>query len=270
MNLRTKISPVAAVPAAHVSAMFELFREYYDHVDLLAFKNDLARKTYLISLFDGDRLVGFSTARVETLPGVKATILYSGDTVLEKAYWGSKILQLAFYKLMWICYLKAPWRPLYWMLMSKGYKTYLLMRRNFPTSYPNHLGETPLGLQLAMRKFYENVYGSSFDPATSLISFSEPRGQLKRGIAEACSGDLGDPDIAFFQERNPGAIHGIELACVAKLTIIDLLRSGLKHVCKWLNLPGSRSIPRRDALRHPHEQGVAESFATQLEAGKPT
>jgi hypothetical protein len=32
-----------------------------------------------------------------------------------------------------------------------------------------------------------------------------------------------DPDVAFFVERNPGYVHGDELACLAKMRYADMV-----------------------------------------------
>ena len=62
--------------------------------------------------------------------------------MIDKDCWGEKQLQRAFTKFLVRCRLRHPWRRIYWFLISKGFKTYLLMRNNF-ASWPNHREATP-------------------------------------------------------------------------------------------------------------------------------
>ena len=60
----------------------------------------------MIVLFDRTmhRLRGFSTlknAEVNREDGTRCRAVYSGDTVVEKAYWGQKVLGVAFLKYLW-------------------------------------------------------------------------------------------------------------------------------------------------------------------------
>ena len=82
------------------------------------------------------RFVGFSTILLRKEG--QARTIFSGDTVVHEDYWGSKILQKGFARFLARTKLKHPATKVYWMLMSKGFKTYLLMRHNMPKSYPNH------------------------------------------------------------------------------------------------------------------------------------
>ena len=68
--------------------------------------------------------VGFSTwteIDVERQQG-KALVVFSGDTVIEKAYWGNKDLQKSFAKKMFATKQKNPHWAVFWLLISKGFK----------------------------------------------------------------------------------------------------------------------------------------------------
>ncbi len=244
MRLHTKIYVVGDISDRMINEMYTIFDRYYDCIRFDVFERDLQDKTHVMVLYDGNRLVGFSTAYAGKQPHTNATILFSGDTVLEEAYWGNKILQQAFYKFMWMVYIKAPWRPIYWMLMSKGYKTYLLMRCNFPRSYPNHHHSTPKTLLQAKNTFYRVKYGDAFKEKESLLQFPISRGQLKTGVISVDEKDLEHPDIRFFHVCNPGASHGDELACIAKITLLDLIQSGVKHLAKWVAIKKQKNLSK--------------------------
>ena len=70
----------------------------------------------------GQTIQGFSTLlslRVD-MAGRRVRGVFSGDTVLDKCYWGSRALGKAFLRYLALEKLKSPAEPLYWLLISKG------------------------------------------------------------------------------------------------------------------------------------------------------
>ncbi len=49
---------------------------------------------------------------------------FSGDTIIEKEYWGNRALTCAMYRYIVSFKLRYPLVPVYWILISKGFKTY--------------------------------------------------------------------------------------------------------------------------------------------------
>ncbi|MFK7825757.1 MAG: hypothetical protein AB8G05_16510 [Oligoflexales bacterium] len=243
MSLRTKIKKKQDVSQKDHKDMFYIFQKYYDCISFDKFVRDLQNKTHVIFLFDHLKLIGFSTAHLGQSPKYKGTVIFSGDTVVERKYWGQKILQKAFYQLLFKAIIKSPFRPVYWMLMSKGYKTYLLMRKNFPRSYPNFYESTPYQLEEIKNCFYKDHYGIFFQKNQSIIAFDSSKGQLKQGIAQASEADCLNPEINFFTAKNPKASLGEELACIAHIRWYDLFYTGIKHCRHWfkLNNPGKQT-----------------------------
>lgn len=244
MSLHTKIILVNKIDNISLKRMYQIFQKYYDKVSFEQFLSDLADKTHLIMMYDAKSIVGFSTAFIGRQKGIRATIIYSGDTVLEKNYWGSKILQSAFYKLMLMTILRSGLKPVYWMLMSKGYKTYLLMRKNFSLSFPNPLTPTPKNLLLAKNLFYQSRFGSQYKEQASLVQFTSSKGQLKDGVAVATAKDMQNIHIKYFVDMNPGASRGDELACIAQLRWFDLIYTGFKHLKKWATLASKQKAAK--------------------------
>jgi hypothetical protein len=234
-KLKSRIVTVSSLSERDLREMFLLFSEYYIDVDFNQFKNDLSEKTHVFMFLDKSRCVGFSTIFRKRIEGVRAGYcLYSGDTVLHSDYWGSKILQTTFFRYIVETKLLSPFEPVYWMLISKGYKTYLLMRRNFDSSYPRVDRATPQNLQSAMNAFYQLKFGSCFNPDTGLIRFERPMGAVKGTIADPPS-DLKtkDRDVRYFLDKNPGYRNGDELACIAEIRFRDFL----SHIPKYFLKP---------------------------------
>ena len=239
MKLTIKIDPVKVVPAHTKHEMFEVFEKYYDFTTFGQFIDDLRNKTHVILLHDNNSLVGFSTVFWQ-VQETGETILFSGDTILEKAYWGTKLLQRAFYKLMFSALKGSRGHPVYWMLMSKGYKTYLLMRRNFAVSFPNYKNPIPAKFEELRDRFYENRFASNYFKEKGLVQYKSSLGQLKKGIAEPMLDDLTDMEIRFFVQANPYAAKGDELACIAQIRWRDLLITGIKHLFKWRKISNQK------------------------------
>src|SRR5687767_14847765 len=66
----------------------------------------------------------------------KNHVLFSGDTVIHPDWWGTRALHAGFIAYGLRRWIRRPWRPIYWLLLSKGYKTYLLLVNNFSRSSP--------------------------------------------------------------------------------------------------------------------------------------
>jgi len=233
MSLYYTLLPVAQIDTELRRTMFDLFSQYYSDVEFTRFDSDLSEKTSVIMLWDRSRekkpyLFGFSTVLIRELPQ-GGRVIYSGDTVVDSDYWGSRTLQSAFTRVLFLTRLRHPFSPLYWMLISKGFKTYMLMRRNFPRSYPSLEGPIPSDLVDVKHSFYSKKFGTHYKPETSLIDFGKSLGRVKDQLAVPTSRDMGNPDVRFFLEKNPRYYDGVELACIADIRWQDIVHI----ICKY-------------------------------------
>jgi len=235
MPVRRQLRAVSDIAPVDEERMFALFSRYYKDVTFERFRADLAGKNHVVLLSDGDRLVGFTTILRQRRG--QATCLFSGDTVIDERYWGTKHLQVAFLSYIVRLKLRRPHRPLYWMLMSKGYRTYLLLR-NFKVAYPTEKRPTPAALQRMMDEFYGDRFGGAYRAEDGLIVFSERQGAVRDGIADPHSEAAGDERVRFFCSRNPRFAEGEELACIAKVRLIDLARLAMHYTIGMVGLGG--------------------------------
>ena len=242
--------PVPALDEAQARSMFSLFERYYADVTFERFLADLREKSHVLLFFQSEagspgrwpgRVIGFSTALLRRLPAVPgATFLFSGDTVIDAAWQGGNLLQRAFFLLMLRTKLRHPLRPVYWMLISKGYKTYLLLRHHFPCGFPRPDAPTPPRLQRAMDAYYADRYPAAYDPGRGIIDFGESHGAVRGRIADPPPEAFADPGVGFFLARNPGWREGQELACIAEIRWCDFASHAL-----------AASRPRRAAQARP-------------------
>jgi hypothetical protein len=151
--------------------------------------------------------------------------VFSGDTVIDRAYWGQKQLQLAFARLLFTLKLRAPRTPLYWFLISKGYRTYLMLANAFPNAVPRFdRGDDP-ELRRTLDVLATERFGADYDARRGLVRYAVPHEHVRDGIAPLTDTALRSPHVRYFAERNPGHASGDELACLADVRLRDLART---------------------------------------------
>lgn len=211
---------------------FALFQSAYAGADRGRFERDLAEKQLVILLRDRatGQLKGFSTVLIRPVetPRGSANVVFSGDTVIDKEYWGQKQLQREFCKLLVRLKLRRPHHPLYWFLISKGYRTYLLLAHAFPRAVPRHDHADIPQLRAVLDQLATERFGTEYDVHSGLIRYRAPHERVRAEVAPVEAPLLADPHIRFFVERNPGHVNGDELACLAEVRVQDLARVALR------------------------------------------
>ena len=211
------------------SQMLALMQLCYAGVSAERFLKDLEDKQYVIlmSLRRTGELVGFSTLRVaeDLMGGRPVELVYSGDTVIHPDHWGQKELQVQFARFTTWRRLRRPLRPLLWLLLSGGYKTYLLSVNNFPRTLPRHDWEPPEERVTFMRTLATRWFGSQYDAERGVLRFEQQHYRVRDGVAPIDRAAAAHPHIAFFAARNPGHVDGDELVCLTEVRLRDLARS---------------------------------------------
>jgi len=241
-SMKAEIVTITSLTRSNRETMYELMAQYYDHMDFRRFEKDLASKDDVILLLDGEseEIKGFSTLKTVQIDenGKTAYGLFSGDTVVDREYWGQRVLGKAFLKYLFIQKAKRPFSALYWVLISKGYKTYLLLANNFKEHYPRYEMETPTNAQALLDGFATSLFPGDYQADTGLIVFKKRLGQLKSGIADVpCDVALTNPRIQYFADKNPNWADGTELMCIAEMTWSMPVYYALKS---WWKLVGKR------------------------------
>lgn len=231
-KLYARYRPINRISAIEIRQMYQVFQAYYAYTDIDTFLADLSKKSgvILIRTRGEKRVVGFSTivSMPMTVGRLKGQGIFSGDTIIEREYWGTRSLQLAFYRYIIREKLRKPFRPVFWLLISKGYKTYLLLANNFESYYPhpeNHYPE----LDYVVRHYCEELFPGCLDDEKGILYFGETAQCLKDGVA-GVTDDLrkSHPKIRFFEECNPTWMNGTELPCVGVVNSRTLANFALK------------------------------------------
>lgn len=218
--LSTSIVQIATLSAKDRNTMFQLYHCYYDGGEPSVFYRDLDAKDYSVVLRDANGVIrGFSTLAVysELCQGKAVRVLYSGDTIIEREYWGQNQFSKAWLELAGYLKEEAPHIPLYWLLIVKGHRTYRYLSLFSNEYYPRHNVDTPSEIQQLMDHLATQKFGQSYDAVSGLVQFPEPRSFLSKELAAIPDKDSGRPDVQYFLTRNPLYYEGDELLCLCEL-----------------------------------------------------
>lgn len=237
MELRSEVVPVSNLDEPLVREMYALFDKYYDAVSASLFRSDLESKDEVVLLWKDSVLKGFSTMQWNPsgCSFSEGDILFSGDTIIAKDAWGSQSLVKAF------CRRAGQWsrerdRPIYWLLISKGHRTYLYLPLFGRRFYPDPK-QTCNDLRKIAHTASLHIFGQAFDTNNGLIRFAEPRGQLKPELAADSTTKSGNRYVDYFLERNPDFSQGVEL-----VGLMELSAANLKFVARTAFIEGFDSV----------------------------
>jgi hypothetical protein len=218
MKLESETLPVSKLTEPLIGEMLRLMQTHYEGVTAEQFHTDLRGKQWVILLRTEGRLCGFSTQVLFThhVLGQSVQILFSGDTIIEKNCWGSFTLPLAWGRLMLHIIDENPEQQLYWLLTSKGYKTYRFLPVFFREFFPAPSRPIPPFELALLQSAARRIVGNRFDSDLGIRHASPDAQRLRPGVADLEPRRLRDPHIAFFQQKNPGHVRGDELVCLAR------------------------------------------------------
>jgi hypothetical protein len=170
---------------------------------------------------------GFSTVAVLDFEftGAANRAIFSGDTIIDHRFWGEQELVRSFCRFAGELKASAPDLPLFWLLISKGYRTYRYLDA-FAVDYQPHPEKAaPDESRARLDALARLKFGENFDASAGLLRFAESRGQLKAQWAEVRDPlQENHPAVRFFLERNPRYHAGEELVCLTEFAA-DNLRS---------------------------------------------
>jgi hypothetical protein len=175
-SLASTVLARADLTPADVQSMFRVFSESFDGATLDIFQRDLSSKNWVILLQDGENgeLQGFSTlALYETaFDGKPLSVVYSGDTIICPAYWGTPELPRSWVRTVLEKSADLP-QPLYWLLISSGYKTYRFLSVFYKEFYPCHDRPTPPEIQALMDHLAAQRFGDEYHPELGVVRFAK-------------------------------------------------------------------------------------------------
>lgn len=216
--LKGELRKVPSLTAMDRETMYGIMVRHYAAVRWDEFLRDLGEKDGVLLLRDpqGD-IQGFSTYLfIQThYRGEGITALFSGDTIIDRDHWGTPALFSTFGSLLYEFLRDNPGKKTYWFLITKGYRTYLMLPLFFKEFYPRHDRETPAYEKGLIDHLAAKKYGAQYQPDRGVICAGSYF--LKGEFAQTPEAKLRKDHVRFFLERNPGYIEGEELACLCAI-----------------------------------------------------
>ena len=234
-----------------VERLHELFLRFYSHVERSVFEHDWKEKDWVLLLRDASgTLRGFTTMKlfdIEVL-GRRLRAIFNGNTIIDRAFWGEQELVRTWCAFMAGLKAEAPAVPLYWYLISSGYRTYLFLPLFFREFFPRFDRATPAFEgrvidSLGRLKFPDEYHDGC-------VRVARPRECLVRELAEPSDVKLRSPHVRFFVERNAGYLCGDELVCLAEFSLENTRRmahEALARRCAGAPDLAGRARERRSA-----------------------
>lgn len=164
----------------------------------------------------GGAIVGWSTLLVLTLalPDEEVKAVFSGDTVVLPEYRSGTGLGVELVRYFLRAYERFPHHKVYYILTTKGWRTYKIMPFFFQEFAPRCDRPTTPDEKMLMDAFGKQKYPGHYHAETGIITYSSQRVRPE-GIDAAPPRP--DAHAAFFLRRNPGYLDGHELVCVARI-----------------------------------------------------
>lgn len=213
-----RVLEVIDIDSALRDEMFALMHKFY-FAEKTAFIRDLSAKTNVVLLEDQNgKLQGFTSVTIFHLEVEKrlVKILFSGDTIVHPDFWGSLELPRVWGKFMYETLQNCVDIPLYWFLISSGYKTYRFLPTYFNDFYPRHDVDTPEEMQKILHTAATKLFEENFNAETGIIKLNHPT-PMRSEVSAVSNEKMQNPHVAFFVRKNPGYISGDELACITHL-----------------------------------------------------
>src|SRR5262245_9277471 len=196
----------AELGARERDAMRCLLGRYFEGVQPGQFEADLAEKEWAILLHDAaGELRGFSTLMRlrQVVDGRPVLAFFSGDTIIERDFWGDDELPRQWGRLVLPLAAAEPDADAYWFLICSGYKTYRFLPVFYREFYPTGRCATPPAVRRIIDALAVAKFGAAYDAGRGVVRLARAT-PLRRGVAEITPRRLRDPHVAFFAAANPG------------------------------------------------------------------
>lgn len=232
-HIVSQTKKVAACSEDEKEIFYRLLCHEFMGVSWDDFERDFREKDAVMILrkeHEEGEIVGWSTLMVLTLEAAGREVkgVFSGDTAVLPEYRNSMGLGVELSRYFMQAYWQFPHHPVYYILISKGWRTYKIMPFFFKEFAPRYDRPTAVADKAVMDAFGQNKYPQHYYSATGVVTFSPQRVRLES--IDAIPPKV-DAHTQFFLRSNPGYLQGHELVCVARIAP-ENFTEGLKRVLR--------------------------------------
>jgi hypothetical protein len=223
--VKGRLVPRAELGAGERAAMLALLQASFEGATPAVFERDLAEKDWALLLEDErGSLRGFSTLVLyaSEASGEAVTVVYSGDTVVERGAWGSSALSRSWIGAVQTLARERPGRRVFWLLLTSGFRTYRFLPVFWRDFHPRSGAPMP-GAQGRLDALARERFGDRYRDGIVRLDAPEP---LRPALREVPESRLACPHVAFFLAKNPGWREGDELACLTEICPENLTAAG--------------------------------------------
>jgi len=216
--------PRTALSDSQCDAMYEILARHFTGIERAQFLKDLDEKNRVILVEHNDgQLVGFSTLLVYETEheGERLSIVYSGDTIVDRSVWGSNALARAWLRTVFGLEKTSGSHRLLWLLIVSGFRTYRFLPVFFQEFHPRYDRPASANTQALVERLARERFGNEYDAKRGIVRLTRPQ-RLLPDLAQIPESRLKSPHIAFFERMNPGHASGDELVCLAELSPANL------------------------------------------------
>ena len=234
-----RIRRAAALSLDEQRELHRLHARFFDNAGWDEFQADFAEKDYVITAADASEYLAFSTIKLhdELVDGRRTVFLFSGDTIVHPDYWQANLLAPAFSAFLGRMIDDYGEVPLYWFLITKGYRTYMYLPTFFEDYYPRPDAPTPPAIRRLIEYIARRRFGDRYDPETGIIGFDGGRDYLNADLRRVPELRADGKYVSFFLKANPGYGRGDELACLTRCARDNIKPLGLRLLAftgvKW-------------------------------------
>jgi hypothetical protein len=242
-QLSSETRRVASLSEAEVRGLFTVFSASYEAVSLEQFTADLSAKDDVLLLRDAAGAVqGFSTqvTRRSEIDGRLIRVLFSGDTIINPEWWGTQELVRAWCRYAGRVKSRHADEPLYWLLLSKGHRTYLYLPLFFHHYHPQS-GTEDTTLRHIKDGVASQMFGGDYRADCGRLEFASSKGHLRSALADVPTARDRREHVAFFLERNPRYAEGHELVCLAEISPDNMRGAARRHLLEGMQNDGSEA-----------------------------
>ena len=228
IKLSSCVVDVKEINETILDRMYKLMCSAYHGTSRDKITKDLSNKQYVLLLSDENKILqGFTTMQIfdSIFRNKTVKIIYSGDTIINKEARGDLELMRAWWKFACSIQNKFPQQDIYWMLISKGWRTYKFFPLFFKEFYPSKEMKTPQEFQDFIDRLGTFKFPDEYQNGIVIPKFPDFLIDAQNDVPFYKQDDA---DIQFFLKQNPGFIKGNELVCVTHLSPDNLTKTGVR------------------------------------------
>lgn len=211
--------PVDHLTDKMLDRMFTLFNIYFIY-EKEHFIRDMKNKDKITLIIDhsSNTLVGFSS--YDCIEYNDFAVLFSGSTVVDEQYRSESALMEGFVHICADTIKAYGNKPIYWHLISMGFRTYRFLPLFFNKYYPSCDGEN-FKLKMMLDMISNERFSNDYNLSTGIVSIPDSE-KLRPEHAVIPKNRMKNKHVQFFLNKNPHYANGNELSCIAELSVENM------------------------------------------------